>query len=183
MNRECAEDAPRDLLIIGYGNQLRSDDGVGPKVVEMVAGWQLPGVRTVVCHQLAPELAVPLANAAQVMFVDAGIGSRSLRVRRVAPLQSAQVMTHTVDPGALLQLTQRLYNRCPPALSLTIPAEDFRFGDNLSEVCRQGMQAALSQIRVLAIRPPAHKTWPRREQKRRNVRQPRPRAYPPGTSL
>ena len=37
-------------LIIGYGNTLRSDDGVGPRLAQTVADWRLPGVRSLALH-------------------------------------------------------------------------------------------------------------------------------------
>ena len=36
----------RDFLVIGYGNTLRGDDGVGPRVAEAIEKLNLPGVRT-----------------------------------------------------------------------------------------------------------------------------------------
>jgi hydrogenase maturation protease len=45
-----------DLLVIGYGNELRSDDGVGPRVARAVAEWRLPGVEAIAVHQLTLEL-------------------------------------------------------------------------------------------------------------------------------
>src|SRR5947209_7059306 len=33
------------VLVIGYGNELRGDDGVGPCVARTVASWQRPGLR------------------------------------------------------------------------------------------------------------------------------------------
>ena len=47
--------ASRDFLVIGYGNTLRGDDGVGPRVAVAVEDLQLPGVRTLVCQLLTPE--------------------------------------------------------------------------------------------------------------------------------
>ena len=61
------------LLVIGYGNTLRGDDGVGPKVAEAVEALQLPGVRTLVCQQLSPEHAEPISRARVVVFVDAAV--------------------------------------------------------------------------------------------------------------
>ncbi|HEY9173382.1 MAG TPA: hydrogenase maturation protease, partial [Verrucomicrobiae bacterium] len=55
-----------DLLVIGYGNTLRRDDGIGPKVAEAVAELNLPGVRSLACPQLTPELAEPIAHAKRV---------------------------------------------------------------------------------------------------------------------
>ena len=34
-----------NLLVIGYGNTLRGDDGLGPRVAEAVAALNLPGDR------------------------------------------------------------------------------------------------------------------------------------------
>ena len=67
-----------ELLVIGYGNSLRRDDGVGPRVAEAIEELQLPGVRTLVCQLLTPEFADPIARARRVIFVDAEIvqGSR-----------------------------------------------------------------------------------------------------------
>ena len=39
------------LLVIGYGNELRGDDGVGPWVARSVADWQVAGVEAVAVHQ------------------------------------------------------------------------------------------------------------------------------------
>ncbi len=57
--------------MIGYGNTLRSDDGVGPRVAMAVASWGWPGLKAIAVHQLTPELAEPLAAAELAIFVDA----------------------------------------------------------------------------------------------------------------
>jgi hydrogenase maturation protease len=64
-------------LVIGFGNTLRSDDGVGPRVASVVAGWGLPGVVAIAVHQLGPELAEPLAEAGRAFFVDARLAGES----------------------------------------------------------------------------------------------------------
>lgn len=33
------------ILVIGYGNDLRSDDAVGQRVAQMIAVWNLSNVR------------------------------------------------------------------------------------------------------------------------------------------
>lgn len=65
---------PMRLLVIGCGNSLRRDDGAGPRVVEMLAALDLPGVQTIVCQQLTPELADAVARSGAVVFVDAAVG-------------------------------------------------------------------------------------------------------------
>lgn len=59
------------FLIIGYGNELRSDDGVGQRVSDTVATWKLPNVRALSVFQLTPELTENLATVNVAIFVDA----------------------------------------------------------------------------------------------------------------
>ena len=43
MNPVPAVKIEAELLVIGYGNTLRGDDGVGPRVAEAVEKLNLPG--------------------------------------------------------------------------------------------------------------------------------------------
>lgn len=139
------------LLVIGYGNELRCDDGIGPKVAAMVTEWNCVGVRALACHQLTPELAEPIASARQVVFVDAAADSSgSVQLRQIEPADGAEVMTHAAGPRWLLGLAKQAYGRCPPAWSLTVPTENLGFGEQLSPLAQQGLQIALDKIRTLA---------------------------------
>ena len=55
MNLESPAAIEAELLVIGYGNSLRRDDGVGPRVAEAIEALNLPGVQTLVCQLLSPE--------------------------------------------------------------------------------------------------------------------------------
>jgi Ni,Fe-hydrogenase maturation factor len=74
-----------EILIIGYGNTLRGDDGAGQRVAEMVSEWGLDEVRSLSVHQLTPELAEPISTAKLAIFVDAypDTDSQGLQVRRL----------------------------------------------------------------------------------------------------
>jgi len=63
------------ILVIGYGNSLRSDDGAGCRVADIVASWDLPYVRSLTVHQLTPELAEPIAQSDLTIFVDACVSN------------------------------------------------------------------------------------------------------------
>ncbi len=82
MSNNSPATAGRDFLVIGYGNTLRGDDGVGPRVVEAIEKLNLPGVRTLVCQQLSPEYADPVSRAHTVVFVDAAVDApREVQLR------------------------------------------------------------------------------------------------------
>ena len=48
-------------LVIGYGNTLRGDDGVGVLVADALEGWN-QAVRTLSVQQLTPELAADIES-------------------------------------------------------------------------------------------------------------------------
>ena len=151
MSESQTSDPTGELLVIGYGNTLRGDDGVGPKVAAAVAAIPLAGVRTLACHQLTPELAEPVSRAGGVVFVDAAVNSET-EVRMVAlePSDTGRIMAHVSDPGGLLAVAQKVFGRSPPAWCLTIPIQNVDFGEELSPLARDGMRSALEKIRVLA---------------------------------
>lgn len=151
MSENSRQTAGGDFLVIGYGNTLRSDDGVGAKVAAAVAELALPGVVALVRHQLTPELAETISEARMVVFVDAATdAAKEVQVRRLEPAEGAQLMAHAADPRTLLALAKQLFGRCPPAWWLTIPVENLGFGEELSSLARRGYETALEKIRVLA---------------------------------
>jgi hydrogenase maturation protease len=144
-------DTLHKLLIIGYGNELRSDDGVGPRLAAAIEKMSLPGVRTIACHQLMPELAETVSQADRVVFVDAAVDEpKEVRFRKIEPSSSSQLMAHAADPRTLLAMARDVYGRCPAAWWLTVPAVNLEFGEAFSPLTQSGFEAALLKIQVLA---------------------------------
>lgn len=139
------------MLVIGYGNTLRRDDGVGPRVAEAVGKMNLPGVRTLICHQLSPEHADPVSRANTVIFVDAAVGApREVQLRELQPNNSSQLMAHAADPRTMLALARDVFGNCPRAWWLTIPAANTEFGEELSSETQAAVPKALQRIQLLA---------------------------------
>ena len=153
MSKPASPFTPTGLLVIGYGNPLRCDDGVGPKVVEAIEELHLPDLRTLVCQQLSPEHAEAVSQARAVIFVDATVDApKDVQLRKLEPNESSQLMAHAADPRTMLALARDVFGHCPEAWWLTIPAVKLGFGEELSPVARHGYQVALEQIRTLAGR-------------------------------
>ncbi len=137
-----------ELLVIGYGNTLRSDDGVGPKVAEAVAALRLPRVQAVACDLLTPELAEPVACAGSVIFVDAALDApQEVQMRPLQPSESSQLMAHAASPQKLLALARDVFGRAPTAWWLTIPIENTRIGEEFSALAARGLDTALAEVR------------------------------------
>lgn len=152
MNCEPLVVIEAELLVIGYGNSLRRDDGVGPRVAEAIEALQLPGVRTLVCQQLSPEYADPVARARRVIFVDAAVDKTdSVHFRKLAPGETSQLMAHAADPRTMLALARDVFGHAPQAWWLTIPAIHLGFGTDYSPEAEAGFHTAVDEIKKLVF--------------------------------
>lgn len=135
-------------LVIGYGNTLRGDDGVGPRVAGLIEAKRLEGVQTITCHQLTPELAEPVSRARLVIFVDAALDLPvdQVRATRAQPGGDPQVMIHITNPGGLLQLAEAVFNGHPEAWSVAVPVSEMGIGEELSAVAQRGVECAVERI-------------------------------------
>jgi hydrogenase maturation protease len=158
-SKDLMNNAPQTVLVIGYGNDLRSDDAVGKRVAEAVATWKLPYVQALAVHQLTPELTVKLTDVERAIFVDAyrATPAQEVQVRPLEPVHTGGIAGHTGDPQSLLALTKALYSYCPRAWWVTIPGVNFEVGDSLSLPARRGVAEALERIDQL-IGPPSPPT-------------------------
>jgi hydrogenase maturation protease len=178
---------PLRVLVLGYGNELRTDDGVGAVVARTVQEWALPSVDCRVCQQLTPELAETVTGYHRVLFVDA-IPADSCprpRVTKVRPARNPDLRTHSSDPRAILALAQLLYQRCPEAWLLAVPAFSFDLGLGLSPGTRRILPLALDSLRALLRKPGSRRTLSRSAVRPDNHRStaagssPTPRSSPP----
>jgi hydrogenase maturation protease len=129
------------VLVVGYGNSLRSDDGVGWHAAgRLAADPRLAGARVLARHQLVPELAVDVATASLVVLVDAATGGDpgSILVRLVRPCRPAPgAFTHHLDPESLAGLAESLYGTAPQVVLVGVGPGSLAPGDHLSEVVAQ----------------------------------------------
>jgi len=114
-------------LVIGIGNPLRGDDGVGPHLASTVAVKVAAchgGVQVLVVHQLTPELAEPLSEARRALFLDAWLTSPASRpcLQPLRPAPHWEGSSHRLTPPVLLGLADLLYGTTPAAQLLLVPA-------------------------------------------------------------
>jgi hydrogenase maturation protease len=147
MSGGAIESAPW-LVVIGYGNELRGDDGAGPKVARTVGALHLPGVKVLAVHTLTPEIADEIASAELVLFVDASasLELRGLQVVPLTPAAPGKCLGHSADPCWLLTLTAHLHGQAPQARLLRITAPNLDFGEQLSSLCQRAVEDAVKNI-------------------------------------
>ncbi|EAW35887.1 hydrogenase maturation protease [Lyngbya sp. PCC 8106] len=140
----------KTVLVMGYGNPIRGDDGIGERVATEVENWNFSNVRSQSLHQLVPEVAEDLTQVDVVIFVDASITGETVELLAVEPLETTELnWGHYLNPQSLLTLAKTLYHKTPEAWLISVPGVDFELGENLSEIAKQGVTVALEKIKQL----------------------------------
>jgi hydrogenase maturation protease len=141
------------IAIIGYGNPLRSDDGLGQAAALLVekalaADLSAPPVEVIACHQLTPELAEVVSRATRVIFIDAAAEGTPGTIRRqeVTTAASSSSLVHHLTPAALLGMVAALFGDQPQAILYSVSGENFAHGLPLSPRIQAVLPALVTAI-------------------------------------
>lgn len=136
------------VLVIGYGNPSRRDDGVGWAVAARVQELRLAGVEVLTAQQLEVEHAETIAVFDEVVFVDAAAVGQpgTVSTKELQPRFEPHAITHYLTPEDLLGLCLALFGARPRGLLISVAGADFDFGEDLSPAAQAGAQRALEFI-------------------------------------
>jgi hydrogenase maturation protease len=143
------------VLVIGYGNTLRRDDGVGVRAAELLQNDpRLAGAEVLTVHQLTPELAIDIGAAAFVVFIDADGGAPpgEVSVRPLAGSPSATSpgatgpSSHQVGAAELMALAAALGGGSPPAWIIGIGVADLELGEGLSPAAEAALPRVVEMV-------------------------------------
>ncbi len=136
------------VLVLGYGNPGRRDDGLGPAVASRVERAGLPGVEATWDYQPNVEHAADIAGHDVVVFVDASISGPepyALRPLEAGDASCGCFSTHVARPEAVLGLARDALGWAGRAYMMGVRGWEFdafeeslsgRAGDNLREAAR-----------------------------------------------
>ena len=142
------------VLVIGYGNPTRGDDGIGWVAAEQLANDKDARVQVLARQQLTLELAADLNRVERVVFIDAAVMGTpgEIQVERIDPEASPiEAFSHQLAPAALLECTRMLYGKCPEGYLVSVAGRSFEFGDELSAPVAAALPAALARVRELSV--------------------------------
>lgn len=142
-----------EALVIGYGNTLRRDDGVGPKAAEALMGlWPPDLVHVEPCHQLFVEQAAALSETEHAVFIDAreAPDPGTIEVRELAPAPAEQAkLSHFLNPETLLAASKHFYGVCPRAHLVSVAGLDFGHGEGLSAAVEAALPGVIDRVQAL----------------------------------
>jgi hydrogenase maturation protease len=137
----------RRVLVIGYGNPGRQDDGLGPAAAAAIEARAWPTVTTLDNYQLTIEDSITISEHDVVWFVDAArTGPVPYQLRPLSPAFDLNFTSHLVQPGALLAMAKQYYGREPNAYLLAIRGYEFDFREGLSPMAQFNLHRAVTLL-------------------------------------
>lgn len=140
----------RRILLIGFGNPGRGDDGLGPALAERLEALHLAGVTVESDYQLAVEHASLAAEHEMVIFVDAALDAEQpfyFRPLTAAPSPPG-FTSHGISPAEVLHLARACYGSSPAGYLLGIRAHDVEaFREGLTRGAEEDLVRALEHVR------------------------------------
>ncbi len=138
------------ILLYGYGNPGRQDDGLGNQFVEIMEEWiaknNIEGVELDSNYQLNIEDADTISDKDIVVFIDASIeDTNDFYIDKVDPSDAKVEFTmHAVSVGFVVSLCNKLYDKYPDAYLLHIKAYEFDFKEGLTDKAKENLDKAVA---------------------------------------
>jgi len=137
----------KKILLIGYGNPGRLDDGLGPAFAKAAESLATPNVTVDANYQLTVEDADAVAKHEIVVFADADTaGIEPFWMKEIQPgPRQVSFSSHSISPEGVLALARDLFHATPKAYLLGIRGYEFNeFGQSLSPGARANLDEAVT---------------------------------------
>ena len=147
-----AKKTEHKILIYGYGNPGRQDDGLGNSFVDKLEKWvdekKLKGYEFDSNYQLNIEDAAAVAENELVIFVDASTEEiENFILTPVDASTNVAFTSHAASPGYIVSLCREIYNKIPATYLLHIKGYEWAFKDGLSNKAMENMENALVYLK------------------------------------
>lgn len=151
----------RPLLIISYGNPVRSDDGVAWHAAKLLEGKFAASEAEILCiHQLVPELAETASLFGTVIFVDAEVRAslesaapghiRIAEITQTAREKETVHASHALSPFTVIGMAVQFYGARLNAFTVTVTGQEFEHGESLSAPVAAALPELVRKIESLA---------------------------------
>ena len=135
----------KSVLIIGYGNPGRQDDGLGPACARIIKSLKLAYVVVDISYQLVVEHAYDIAKADIVIFIDAFRSGELPFYFHELEIDSEPTGfgSHTLTPTEVKTLAKTVYSASPECYILGIRGYLFdQFEERLSDEAESNLRLA-----------------------------------------
>lgn len=140
------------ILIYGYGNPGRQDDGLGVMLSEDIEKWSalngLTSIQTDSNYQLNLEDAAGISGYDIVIFADAsGEDINDILVDELKPSAAVEFTMHAVSPAFILHLCTQVYGHAPEAYLMHIKGYEWEFMAEMTGSARKNLEIAINWLK------------------------------------
>lgn len=140
-----------DAVVIGVGNRLRHDDGVGPAVAAACAARDMTGVRVITEMADLTGLLDTWSGARLAVLIDAVVSGSAppgtVRCRRPDDLGHVPaVSSHGMDVAAMIRLGRALDRLPAEVVVISIEAADTGHGPGLTDQVAAAVPVAVEAV-------------------------------------
>lgn len=140
------------VLIYGYGNPGRQDDGLGNAFVNRIEHWvEEEGLQDFFFdsnYQLNIEDADAISDKDLVVFADASTENlEEFCVSKVDQSAKVTFTTHAASPGYIVDLCRKIYKKAPPVFLMHIRGYEWDFREGLTEKAKKNLEKALDHFK------------------------------------
>lgn len=144
------------ILVYGYGNPGREDDGLGIELVKRLEGWSkqsgLQGIAFDTNYQLNIEDAEAISEKDFVFFADASTEEiDNFILTQVTGEKEVTYTTHAASPGYIVKLCADLFGKYPKVFLMHIKGYQWEFKEGLSEKAENNLQKAFDFMKDYLI--------------------------------
>ncbi len=139
----------KNFFVIGIGNPLRSDDGLGPSLAAALEKENIPGVLVVTSQQLNLELLEDAIGYKNVLVIDASVVGEGLVFKKVEVGQNLSAgSSHHFSLEFFLAMARELYQKDLSLYVCSIRGRNFEMGNSFSVEVLSLMPQALAKVKA-----------------------------------
>ncbi len=140
-----ASDRPL-ILVYGYGNPGRQDDGLGVCFVHELERLNIPNCTFEENFQLNAEDALTISRFDIVIFADASVKGKGFSLTPLLPALEIGFTTHAMHPASVVALCKELYSVLPQCWLLELRGYEWELKEGLSEGARGNLERAVDAV-------------------------------------
>ncbi len=135
------------ILLVGVGNTLKGDDGIGAYICSCISNMHLTAVTVLTVHQPDTGLTDDMQNCDIIILADASVEGNGVSFTKINAGNPAGVTSsHYMNATLLLQMTKLLYLHEPELYVCSVTGYNFETGEQLSAKAKKNADKAVGII-------------------------------------
>lgn len=137
----------KKILVVGIGNTLRGDDGIGKYICTCIEKIKLPNVCSTTAFQLETNLLEEFIQYDTVIIADAAVSGKAVSFINAATLLQQPVSSsHHANAASIAMLAKQLYQKDIEIFLCAVRGYNFEMGEQLSTLAIQHANDAVNTI-------------------------------------